>query len=110
MGDVRALSQLAAHRSDAKAGSTTNRPTGPPLADERTERTTMITTGSPGAQAARLRRGLRAGAAALATGLLAATALVAPAATVQAAPVLLSQGRPAIASSEENPDYTPASA
>lgn len=39
MSSVRALSQLAAHRSDAKAGSTTT----PPrlhLADERTERKT----------------------------------------------------------------------
>lgn len=70
----------------------------------------MITTGSPGARAALLGRGLRAGAAALATGLLAATALVAPATSAQAAPVLLSQGRPATASSVENADYTPASA
>jgi hypothetical protein len=69
----------------------------------------MTTTGSP-AQAARLRPRLRAGAAALATGLLAAAALVAPATSAQAAPVLLSQGKAATASSEENPDYTPASA
>ncbi|MFD2026762.1 discoidin domain-containing protein [Promicromonospora aerolata] len=70
----------------------------------------MITTGSPDAHTARLQRGVRAGAAALATGLLAATALVVPAAPAQAEPVLLSQDRPATASSEENPDYTPASA
>ncbi|MFD7308144.1 discoidin domain-containing protein [Promicromonospora sp. NPDC059942] len=89
----------------------------------------MTTTGSPGARATRLRRRTRAGAAALATGLLAAAALVVPAASApaapapaapapaapapaaaQAEPVLLSQGRPATASSVENPDYTPASA
>ncbi|WP_369370844.1 discoidin domain-containing protein [Promicromonospora sp. Populi] len=70
----------------------------------------MTTTGSPGAAAPRLTRGLRAGAAALATGLLAATALVVPATSAQAEPVLLSQGRTATASSTENPDYTPARA
>ncbi|WP_125773265.1 discoidin domain-containing protein [Antribacter gilvus] len=69
----------------------------------------MITRPS-GAPTRRSRRGLRAGAAALTTGLLAATALLVPATTAQAEPVLLSQGKPTTASSVENPDYTPASA
>ncbi|WP_423462518.1 discoidin domain-containing protein [Promicromonospora sp. MS192] len=78
----------------------------------------MTTTGSPGtpvagprrtAHATRTRHG-RATVAALAAGLLATAALVVPATTAQAEPVLLSQGRPATASSVENPDYTPASA
>ncbi|GAA2217090.1 hypothetical protein GCM10010413_00030 [Promicromonospora sukumoe] len=88
----------------------------------------MTITGSPGMPATRNGQRLRAGVAALATGLLAAAALVVPAASApaapapagpatapapaaaQAEPVLLSQGRPATASSVENPDYTPASA
>lgn len=70
----------------------------------------MTITGSPGVRTARRPRGRRAGAAVLAAGLLAAAALVVPATTAQAEPVLLSQGRTATASSEENPDYTPASA
>src|SRR5690606_7885111 len=110
MEPVRALSQLATHRSVASAGSTTNRATAPQPADGRTERKTMTITGSPGVRTARRQRGGRAGAAVLTAGLLAAAALVVPATTAQAEPVLLSQGRPATASSEENPDYTPARA
>ena len=45
----------------------------------------------------------------LATTLL-VTVLIVPATAADAAPVLLSQGRPATASSLENPDYTPAAA
>ncbi|MBD8079411.1 discoidin domain-containing protein [Cellulosimicrobium arenosum] len=52
----------------------------------------------------------RAAAAALTAGVLAAAALVVPATAAQAESGLLSQGRPATASSVENSDYTPASA
>lgn len=64
---------------------------------------------TPSTHPARPRR--RAALAALtAGGLVGAAALVATAPLAHAAPVLLSQGRPATASSVESSDYTPASA
>lgn len=47
---------------------------------------------------------------ALALSLLVASATLVPVGAAEAAPTLLSQGKPATASSVENPDYTPASA
>lgn len=59
---------------------------------------------------ARLIAHTRVVAAALVTALLAAVSLLMPLTVADAAPLLLSQGRLATASSVENPDYTPAAA
>ncbi|MBE1876748.1 discoidin domain-containing protein [Myceligenerans pegani] len=56
------------------------------------------------------RHRIRAGRLAAVTTALVAAAFLTPAGPAQAAPELLSQGMPATASSEENPDYTPAAA
>ncbi|GAA1870870.1 discoidin domain-containing protein [Myceligenerans crystallogenes] len=75
-------------------------------------------TGADAARAGHAGHPARAGRAArtrsrarlLAAGMTAliTAAFLTPAGPAQAAPELLSQGRPAVASSEENPDYTPA--
>src|SRR5690606_17770282 len=106
MGRVRALSHLATHRSVATQAQRRTAPRPPSRPTDGRRGTPMTITGSPGVRTARRPRGRRAGAAVLAAGLLAAAALVVPATTAQAEPVLLSQGLTAPDAYSVTSDYT----